>query len=173
MQAMVWREEKGSSHPLLASPPAPLQGERGVVCLVCCTFVTGKLVICQPHPPAPTSLTPSPYQPHPPPHPASPPAPLSLTPNPSPRGEGEWYALCIGCLLFSTYLLVSWCYVHFSAKVLTLWLRFFPPIDYLVANNRFSWRFVLRKIGGSWKCRRNEFLFNKMVVCTRFGDVCC
>ena len=151
MQAMVWREEKGSSHPLLASPPAPLQGERGVVCLVCCTFVTGKLVICQPHPPAPTSLT----------------------PNPSPRGEGEWYALCIGCLLFSTYLLVSWCYVHFSAKVLTLWLRFFPPIAYLVANNRFSWRFVLRKIGGSWKCRRNEFLFNKMVVCTRFGDVCC
>ena len=75
----------GSAQPLPASPPAPLQGERGVICFAYCTLVTGWLVI---------------HQTHPQPSSASPTATTSLTPNPSPRGEGS----DMRCLLHACYL---------------------------------------------------------------------
>ncbi|WP_210401309.1 hypothetical protein, partial [Prevotella sp. HMSC073D09] len=95
------------------------------------------------------SLTPSPNQP---------------TPSPSPRGEGSEMLCLLNACYWSTHLLVnsstgqlvnwSTCelvnlfirllinfFVHFSAKVLTLWLRFFPPIAYLAQkiDSREGW----------------------------------
>ena len=98
-----------------------------------------------------------PYQPHP--------SPSRPHPQPLSKGRGEWYALLIDRLLLANSSTNDLAYsstpqpfvhfsnsrqlvnqpscVHFSANILTLWLRFFPPIGHQDANNRFSRRFVL------------------------------
>ena len=74
----------GTFQPPPASPPAPLQGERGVICFAYCTLVTGWLVIHQTHP-QPSSASPQPLPASPHPLPASPPAPL----------QGERGVICV------------------------------------------------------------------------------
>ena len=73
----------------------------------------------------------------------------------------------------STCLLVSLpSIVNFSARILTLWVLFLPPIVRLAAKNRFSRGFVSVQKGGGFKCGQNELLFKKTILCTCFGAIC-
>ena len=63
--------------------------------------------------------------------------------------------------------------VNFSARNLTQWVPFLPPIVRLVAKNRFSRGFVSVQKGGGYKCRQNEFLFKMAALCTCLGAICC
>ena len=72
-----------------------------------------------------------------------------------------------------TYPLVSpSIVVIFSARILTLWVLFLPPIVRLAAKNRFSRGFVSVQKGGGFKCGQNESLFKKTTLCTCFGAIC-
>ena len=62
--------------------------------------------------------------------------------------------------------------VHFSAKVLTLWLRFFPAIAHQGAKNRFSRGVVLVQTGECLRMRKNEYLLPRIVFYTRFWAIC-
>ena len=64
-------------------------------------------------------------------------------------------------------------HVLFSVQVLTLWLRFSPPIAHTTAKNRFSQRFLLMQKGVSLYMQQNEYLFQRTAICTRFRAFCC
>ena len=49
---------------------------------------------------------------------------------------------------------------------------FCPPIAHLVANNRFSRRFVLMQNRVSMCMQQNEYLFKRTAICTTFGAIC-
>ena len=61
--------------------------------------------------------------------------------------------------------------VNFSARILTRWVPFLPPIVRLAAKNRFSRGFVSVQKGGGFKCGQNEFLFKKAALCTCLGAI--
>ena len=122
-----------SPHPLPASPPTPLQGERGVKCFAYCTLVTGWLVIYQPHP--------SHYQP---------------PPNPSPRGEGSDML----CLLHACYLSTGQLPNHSSTSQSLVFLLTWHLANYPFVH--FSAIFLTRRVPflstNCSPCRKNSIL---------------
>ena len=152
-------------HPQLASPPAPLQGERGVICLVDCPLVTPRLKLSLTGQLV-NSLTGSlvNYRSY-----------LLINSPPSLPllkllSTRQLVNLSTGLLVnLSTGSLVNLSFlVHFLAKVLTLWLRFFPPIVHQGAKNRFSRGVVLVQTGECLRMRKNEYLLPRIVFYTIF-----